>query len=79
MTSLAVILYITIGAGNEIMIGIKTHQVKSSALFIGLSALIFLCRVFNAIASKNYTTYFADLYGVFVLGLLFFMKLIYNY
>jgi len=62
-----ILAYVTIGGGYEIFIGIKTHHVQSSFIFSFLSSLIFVGRIFYAIASKAKRTLVADIYGAIVM------------
>jgi CDP-diglyceride synthetase len=78
ITSLAVLVYITLGAGSEIYYGLHDHEVKATLLFIALSAVIFVTRIFYAYESGAKKTLYADYYGAVVLTLLLILKLYYS-
>lgn len=74
----AIILYITLGAGHEIYYGFVHHKVQASLPFISLSAAIFLSRIGYAVESKATKTIIADSYGALTMCILLLLKLWYE-
>lgn len=76
LSSIAVMAYITFGAGYEIFKAMKVHKVGATVPFISLSAGIFICRFFYGYYSGARRTMTVDLYGFIVMLCLLITKLI---
>jgi hypothetical protein len=76
-TPYIIFLYITIGAGYEIVKGIQSAQVNATLPFILLSFLIFVGRIGYAYESNAKKTLTADYYGAIVMLMLLLTKLYY--
>lgn len=74
-TPYIIFLYITIGAGYEILKGIKDSHVAASLPFILLSLLIFVGRIGYAYESNAKKTIYTDYYGAVVMLILLLLKL----
>jgi hypothetical protein len=75
-TPLIIFLYITVGAGYEIVKGIQSSQVNATLPFILFSFLIFIFRIGYAYESKATKTVYVDVYGAAVMLILLTLKLI---
>lgn len=76
--SILAFLLITVAGGYEITAGIRDKHVQSSFWMVLLSFLLFLARFFYAKTSGANKSIKMELYGVFVMGFLLFLHLLYN-
>ena len=70
ITKIIVFVYVTIGGGYEIYVGITTKHVHTSFIFAFLSGSIFVGRIGYGLSSGARKTIPADIYGLIVMWFL---------
>ena len=78
ITKALVFTYVTFGGGYEIYQGITKGHVHSSFIFAFLSGSIFIGRIGYGITSGAKRTILTDIYGLIVMWVVAFMRLIMN-
>lgn len=78
ISRVVIMIYVFLGGGYEIVIGIAHHHVQSSFVFSLMSSFIFVSRIFYAVYSQATKTVWADICGAVIMLFLSFLHVIIN-